>query len=227
MRFRLFLDRLRTRLGGADMLQVSMPAASHDLTTLAAVKQELNITSRSDDDWISGQITQFSKAAMAFCGRVFARESLIETIRLPRSIAPPDHLPPPLALSRFPVSTVESVLEDGIELSGTDWELRDADCGFLTRLDGSDRPKKWVPSKIIVSYTAGWVLPGNIGRNLPEDIEAAIISAVKASIFSRTRDQSISKESVVGVGSVDYSIVSAVLPADALSILNGYRVITV
>jgi hypothetical protein len=43
----------------------------------------------------------------------------------------------------------------------------------LWRLDDADCRVAWPAAKIVVAYAAGYVLPGDPQRNLPEDLERA------------------------------------------------------
>jgi hypothetical protein len=51
---------------------------------------------------------------------------------------------------------------------------------------------------------AGWLLPDDANRNLPQDIEDAVIDEIASSASQRSRDAMLKSESVVGVGSFDY-----------------------
>lgn len=153
----------------------------------------------------------------------FARETVTETFRL---VYGTDETPPPLVLTRRPVMSITSVTEDDVALVVADWELRNGECGWLGRLDGADRPRKWTAAKVVVTYVAGWNLPDVTNRDLPEDIEAAIISAVTAAWFSRGRDPSVAKEYVDGVCRTDYAPASGNFPVSAEALLDPYRIVT-
>ena len=120
--------------------------------------------------WPSPRLRQ---TAEAYCGRAFCKETLVDTFRIEGMAASR------LLLSRRPVVSIASVVEDGITLATSQYEV-DPISGLLLRLDDNDQPGFWAsPAKTVVTYTAGFVLPGNDGRTLPDDVEAAAIEAVR------------------------------------------------
>lgn len=201
------------------MLTVITPAASHALTSLEAIKTELEMTGTADDGWLRTAIDRASAIARRFCNRPFALETARETIRLS---APMDAL----SLARWPVVSVVSVIEGGKTLAPTDYET-DADAGFVYRLTGSDQRRDWPTTKIVVEYAAGYVLPGDPARTLPEDIERAVILLVRSQWFARDRDPLVKAEEVSDVGRSEYWIGSpasgSTLPADVEALLAPYR----
>ncbi len=195
------------------MLTVITPAASHDLTTVAAVKAELALSGSGDDAWLADTITRASATVRRWCNRVFAAETVRETYRLARPV-------PELLLSRLPVVTIASVTVDGSTLASTEYET-DTEKGVLYHLDSRRRFLCWSADVIEVEYTAGFTLPGAVGRTLPEDVEKAAIALVKAAYFARTRDPLVKSESVEGVGSTAYWVGDA-MPPDIAGALSGY-----
>lgn len=186
------------------------------LANIDTVKLELGITVATSDSLIKTAIDQQSVVAESYCKRVFAKETLIDSFRLTcRGWAP-------LSLSRWPVVSITSVVEDTTTLTAADYEL-DASAGMLWRLDGSDRRSSWSSAKIVVTFVAGYALP--IG--LPRDIERAVTLMVKQAWFSARRDPLVKQENVPGVYEATYWIGAvgddAGLPPEAAALLDQYR----
>jgi hypothetical protein len=217
------------------MLTVNTAAASTALTTLDAVKTELGITGTADDAWLQSQIDVASTLCCAYLGVVMAtdgsmrlgRETLTETIRLNRGERRRrfDVRRRDLMLSRWPVVQVNSVTIDGTALLGDEYEV-DGASGVLLRLGGG-QPSHWVGNTVEVRYEAGWLLPGQPGRNLPNDIEDAAIGLVKVQWYSRTRNPLVKAESVPGVVDVQYRVgatgTNGALPPEVTAKLDPYR----
>jgi hypothetical protein len=179
------------------LLTVTGAAEGTDLTTLAAVKADLGLSGTEDDALLADLINRASAMIMSYCGRAFAREALSETFR-------PSCRLPNLMLARRPVvSDGLAVTEAGETLASADWEL-DARSGLLYRLDGADGRIDWPAAKIVVTYAAGYILPGTAGADLPADIEQACLSIVKGLWFARDRDPLVKNLTVDGVGSETY-----------------------
>lgn len=201
------------------MLTVTVAADHHRLATLAGIKAELQVTGGADDAFLSALIDRASATVRAWCSRTFALETLSETFRLSR----PDDA---LLLSRWPVVAVTAIAEAGTTLSAADFET-DTGKGLVYRLDGSDNRSRWPAGKIVVEYQAGFILPGENGRTLPEDIEKAATLLVKADYFARSRDPLLKAEDVSAVLSTSYWVGGfgdgGSLPPDVEGLLSRYR----
>lgn len=187
------------------ILVVSTPATAKDLTDLPRVKTALHIAEddTSEDLFIAEQIPRASASAVSYLNvardqtgnATLGRETLVETFRgLDGS--------PSLLLSRLPVVSVASVVVDGATLSGSEYELA-AGAGVVHRLEGDDRVA-WRARKVAVTYVAGWLLPGQEDRDLPPDIEDAVIDVIGTMRSLRSRDGLLKSESVVGVGQQEF-----------------------
>lgn len=200
------------------MLTVVSPAASMALTTLEAVKAALSIAGGDDDTFLSDLIDQASAAAAAYCNRVFGLETVAETFRIDRATDL-------LVLSRWPVASVVSIVAGGAWLAADGWEV-DADNGDLYRLGVGDQRKVWPIGKTVVTYSAGYVLPGAEGRDLPADIEAAVIALVRLGYARRGADPLLKS---VGLGDARMDYYSAPLgaegglPAEVAGMLDRHR----
>lgn len=127
-----------------------------------------------------------------------------------------------LVLSRRPVTTMTSVVEDDTTLSPADYEL-DAASGVLHRLSG-DVYARWLARKIVVSYTAGWV-------TVPDELKLAAMKLAGVFYSEGQRvDPSIKREITPDVREVEYWVSpssDSALPQDVLDLIAPYRNIVV
>lgn len=196
------------------MLTIINPAESHRLTTLAAVKAELQVTGGADDAYLSGLIDQVSDMVQTWCSRTFALERVRETIdRRTGSES--------IMLSRFPVATIITATLGGQTIDPATIETEGG--GFVYRLNGTG----WPPGRFIIEYDAGFILPDQPAPTLPKDIERAALTLVKGEWFARNRDPLIRSEDVPGVISTTYWVggfgAGANLPPDVEGLLSKHR----
>ncbi|TWB19203.1 head-tail connector protein [Nitrospirillum bahiense] len=200
------------------MLTVVTPAAHTRLTTLDAVKVELQLTGTADDSWMADLIDSASATIGRYVNRVLPREGVRETWRL-------SHPEPSLLLTRWPLAALTSITEAGIPLDPIQYEVDQY--GAVWRLDGQDHLQAWACGKVVANYTAGYLLPEDAGRDLPEDIERAAVLLVKSAYFSRTRDPLVKSETVPGVLSTTWAVGGAgedgALPPEVEALLCSYR----
>ncbi|MGH6645109.1 MAG: phage head-tail connector protein [Bradyrhizobium sp.] len=193
------------------MLTIITSAASTDLTVLATVKAELGITNRADDEKLTGYIRQASDVVAKYCNRVFALETVTETFRLA-------HRRDELILSRFPVASVASVVENEATLAAADYEV-ECDTGALLRL-WFDAPTCWPRGKIVITYATGFDLPAG----LPQGVERAAILLVKQYATSGDRDSMVRIETIDGAGSTEYFNAAGFdLPPEVEGLLTPHR----
>jgi hypothetical protein len=192
------------------------------LTTLAAVKAELQVTKNTDDAYLNELIDQASDAVRSWCQRTFAAETVRETIHLSTCTTA-------LMLSRWPITTIFSVEINGEAEDTANVETDEA--GFLRRLtDG--RLVFWPATRIVIQYRAGYVLPGQSGRTLPKAIERGVILTVKDAWHARERDPRLRSENedIPGVMSrqAAYHVVRSwsLLP-DVEALVSEYRQVAI
>lgn len=173
------------------ILNVTTPAASHDLVTLDAVKAEMGIADASDDARLTEYIHQASDAVTTFCNRVFAQEGLMEVFRLRDRT-------PELILQRHPIVAVNGVEENGQALAPSDYQV-DMRSGIVMRLRGTS-PTCFRPGMVAVAYTAGYAIPDA----LPFGIARATLLLVKQYAAASDRDPLIRSEAIDGAGSTEY-----------------------
>ena len=184
------------------ILTVTDFADSYDLTVLATAKSELGITDTSQDEKIAILIHQISGAISSYCNRVFAEETVEEVFRLNAGFAffgrwtNRSELPVnSLILRRRPVNSINSIIEDGINLASTGYEF-DPESGILFRLNDEDFRQTWIANKVTINYTAGYLLLDN----LPYEIEKACLLWIKSAwnLLNR-QDASIRSEEIPDV----------------------------
>jgi len=173
------------------MLTVVEANTKKDLTRLSHVKAELGVTDRDSDTLIKRYITQASDIVARYCNRVFAIETVTEAFRV-RSGARS------LALSRYPVIEIVSILDGDDVLTADDYEI-DLESGIIERL-ARNCSTVWPVGKSSITYRAGFTLPDG----LPNGIERATILLVKQLIYAGDRDPMVRSEVVDGAGSTDY-----------------------
>src|SRR6266704_583649 len=174
------------------ILTVTTTATSYDLTTLANVKAELDVTNGASDTILRRYISGASQASMQYCNRIFAVETVSEQFLSGHARRLTRNGVMPLQLTRWPLITVTSVTEDGdLLVENTDY-LVDKTNGQLTRLDSSGFPRTWPTLSIIVVYSAGY-------STTPADLEDAIIRMVTKRWSAKGRDATLKQESIPGV----------------------------
>ena len=196
---------------------------AYDLTTLAVVKDELKKTDTKDDGTLQRFLTSASLAVQQYCNRVFQVEVVLDEFWPQR-----DGYPglvrgglAPLQLSRFPLTAVASVVEDGTTLTvATDYRI-DYAKGQLIRLDSNPYPRSWPSLAIAVQYSAGFA-------TIPNDVADAVVRMIKQRWFARGVDTSIKHEMIPGVREYDRWVSTGDeagnMPPDVVDILDNYRV---
>jgi uncharacterized phiE125 gp8 family phage protein len=187
------------------IVEIVTPAQSELLTTLDRVRSELRISSDADDEVLMAKIAEASSDIQTAIGKRLPSEEVRETfwhdddVRHRHDLRHSFPSETTLFLSRRSISKLASVAVDGttVELSEVRFDL---DAGLLDRLSTDGLPRRWCFGKcVIVAYTAGYVLPGTAGRNLPPAIEGAAVALVSDYWASRGRDPTLRSESIPGV----------------------------
>lgn len=204
---------------------VTTAASNFDLTTLDAVKLELQLEGSADNAWLSRQIRGVSAAVANYCNRVFAVETVSDRFQVAKDV--PDVLVPAsrtaLQLSRFPLTGNPTVNENGTTLTiNTDF-LVDRAKGLLYRLDSQQKDVEWLTWPVTVTFSSGYTLPGTDNYTLPLDLEDLVIQLIKDRYAARQLNPRVKSEDVPGVGRTDYWI--GAIEADPMiqSALTQYR----
>jgi hypothetical protein len=181
------------------ILRVTSAASSSDLTTTAAVKSALGITTADHDTRIATWIGEASSLVHSYCGRYFPRETVEETYFLGTySDSSIESIP----LKRFPTSSVTSVSVDDATIDHSDYLLEPL-TGMLLCLDGG-LPSAWVGNKLVVTYVGGYDL-----ADVPKEIAAACAAYCKGKYYSFGRDPMAKRVEIPDVRTVDYWVGAA------------------
>lgn len=188
------------------------------LTTLEAVKRDLDIEGNEEDAALSAMIGQASASLVSCIGRPLVRETVRQTFRLQRPVKA-------LCLDRFPVAagTVPTVTEKAAPLAPSAFEC-DSKAGLLYRLSTDDRYRDWPAEVVVVEYSAGYVLPGAEGRDLPEDIEAAVVALVRRAYHQLGRDPLLRTLDLQSV-KLDWFVPTSGdgMPPEVAAVIDRYR----
>lgn len=185
----------------------------HALTTLEAVKEELNISAgdASQDTYLARLINAASEAIERYCDRHFEKASLIEKVAGQGSQR--------ILLSRTPILSVTSVTLSGSVLAPSEYEV-EAEAGMIYRSTGWPWSAMHRPGivqdpypgsetkNIEVTYTGGYVLPKDedltanppVVRTLPYDLEEACIATVKTWFRAKGADLNRTSRRLMDVG---------------------------
>lgn len=214
------------------MLTVIEPAATTALTTLDRVKLGLGITDDSSDELLEIQILEQSDVICALLNTAMAQDGTrtlgLETVE--------EILEGP-TLSRLPVVEIEEIRDgNGTIFDPADYLVDKATGRFIGPPSAA-----WFnlvynftppPIPLIVRYKAGWLLPGDEGRNLPRIIETGALSRVTSVRAAGARDPAIKAERIPGVIETEYWVGSISssgdsgtggIPPDIWSQLSMYR----
>lgn len=194
------------------LLSVTTPAEFTALTTVERVKLELSISGPDSDALLAAKIDEASSDIAVRVDPSLRRETLTETFwpegREGRSSGRylwqhGIHAIPSLRLKRYPVASVASVTLDGVLIDPSEYRLDDA--SLLYRLSSSGHPWHWSFGKTaIIVYDAGYLLPGEEGRDLPASLEAAAVDLVASYWNSRGRDPLVKSDETAGIGRFEY-----------------------
>ena len=192
------------------ILTVTSAATNRLLTQLSTVKTLMGLSDTTQDAKLNLLIPSASAAAENFCNRTFARDALSEKFQLNFDGIPwQAQQPKSIQLRRFPVvpaagPIVLTLTENGTVLDpASDFEI-DYDVGQITRLDAAGYPRSWPTGQLTVVYTAGYLLPADGGRNLPQEIEDAVIDITRARFNAINRDPALKSVSVPDVATETY-----------------------
>jgi hypothetical protein len=205
------------------ILTVLKPATSHNLATLADVKDELSITDKKRDKSFTRWIASASAAIEKYCNRTFAVQGLQEQF-YPYRDAYSFQLQggiPEIQLRFWPLVAVTLVQEsDQALVENTDYVV-DYEKGILRRLDANLYPRWWPAWPEMVQYTAGFA-------TTPPDLEHACIELIKRYYFSSRRDPMLISETVPGVSDMRYWVPGKseglAFPPEVEDLIDRYRV---
>lgn len=174
--------------GSGRRTTIVTPPTQTALTTDTAIKAELGSQPASALARLPGLIEQSSGIITGYLGRELARATVTDTF------FGHHHHQSVLVLSRAPVTSVTTVVSAGGALDASSLNLDTATGVFYA-----------FGHQIEVTYVGGYLLPGQVGRDLPYAIERACIDLVLALWWRSGRgDPMIRSESIEGIGSTTY-----------------------
>lgn len=210
-------------------ITIVTPAESTGLTTAAAVKSVLGVSSSKFDAELNRLVDAATAAIESYVGHVYAKQTYEEVV------AGKSH--PLLMLTNTPIIGLPVILVEGSPV--VDFEVRDADAGVLYRQVGwaSAAWIGWYSEPVerpgtedlnyAVTYEAGYIVPGLPDSTLPKNIEQACIETIVAWYRAASRDPAV-KSKKVGDLAITYkdesesspSTASAGLPPMARALLS-------
>lgn len=203
-----------------------MALATNALTTLAVVKDELDITDNDMDSKLERWINAASDFVQKYIGRSLGKNQ----ITVDKNGAGSQYL----ILENTPILTIDSVLYGTVPITDYDVNTEDYKRGTLFREQG------WVYASLIaglvgepvgerrvytIQYTYGYVLPQDDGapdpRTLPYDIEDVVIGIVTAK-YTKQINEAYGL-SGLKQGRLSYSFSDSELSQSQQVALNQYR----
>lgn len=162
--------------------------AAQSITLLELVKQKLGIVDNSQDDELTMYLQIAGEACEAYCDNVLASQDVTERHAVSFS---------PVALRYFPTTALVSVTVDTDDLTANYSIFSSEGVDYIT----TSTTGKTCPSgfnQLDIVTTAGY-------EPLPADLGAAIASAAISYEQGTGATGEVKKESVVGVGSIEYN----------------------
>jgi hypothetical protein len=187
------------------LFSVTAPASDLTLLTIAELRSAANVSDGSRDadltrfgSRVAYAITQACKIATdGATPPTLRKETVSDTFRRNRWFGrrpqrDRDTLEgdETLYLSRRPIVSVASVVEAGVLLDPTSYEIRPG-IGSLVRLN-NDIPMQWARDKIVVAYDAGWAI-------VPDGLKRAAEQLVQLYWSQGLKDPLVRQTSVPGV----------------------------
>lgn len=227
------------------MLTVLTSATDVRLTTVANVKEVLNLTDSVDEPFLDRLILRASARVASYCGR----ELLVQKYQT----VLPSYGGPHLQLPQYPIVSVSRVFDGSdtgpggsVELSATEYQIdqaegqlyRDYTWRWSKRLDPHTVSDMITPDgerrKWLIEFTAGYVGPKgttstgligstSTGSTLPAEIEDATIELVKSAYLARKRGDDVKSESVGDVSVTYKDTGSRALPQTVKDLLDPFR----
>jgi len=197
----------------ADYAAATIEWGANSITLLELVKQKLGIVDGSQDDELSMYLQIAGEACEAYCDNVLALQSATEQHPVTFS---------PIALRYYPFVTLTSVTVDGDDLVADYESFESEGVDYITTSRTSaTRPSGFKQMDIV--YEAGY-------EPLPADLGSAIAVAAISYEQGTGATGEVKKESVVGVGSIEYTTANdsssgstGFLSASVTGTLDKYR----
>jgi hypothetical protein len=197
-------------------------AKSYDLTTLDVVNDELSQKNNANAATLKRYLSWASAALSQACNRVFAEETIQDQLWPARDTWPASARFETLQLSRWPVSSIVSLTEDGVTLvEDTDFVL-DPSVGQLSRINTSNGHLiHWNARPKVIQFVAGF-------SSIPGDLQDACTRMVRNRFQAKGRDSFLMQETIPGVRDARWWIATGNeagnVPPDIEDLIDNYRV---
>jgi hypothetical protein len=204
------------------MLTVTTPATDRLLLTLAEIQSATGVTGASYNTELASLNARVASTLARECcipvsgvnPPTFRVETLTEVFRV---VIGARYLP----LSRWPVTSITSVVVDGSTLDAANYETDEA-AGWLYRL-ASDELSYWSATKITVVYVAGWA-------TVPDDLKLAASKLARMlwaedGPNART-DPNLKRQRIEGVGEREWWVpppADELLSSEIKGLIGPYR----
>lgn len=205
------------------MLTVVTAANNFKLATVTQLKADLGITGSSQDSALGEAIDQASAAIATWCRRVFAIETVQETLF--RNAATPT-----VVLSRYPVISLTTLDLGDAAIDAEDDVLVDAEKGLLYQPAGA----LWAAGTVVAAYAAGYLLPGEVAgtdddpaESLPADLQRACLTLATRTWHGHGRDPALKSFTYSDGSQGSYGFGaptdSSGMPTDIAATIAAYR----
>jgi hypothetical protein len=185
----------------------------YDLVSLDRLKGALLITDATEDTALQSSVTHWSKIIAEDVGRVFALQDVIETIRFnfrEWTWYFPSY-ESSIRLARAPVLEITSLALDDVEIDADKYDFN-SELGVIFL-----RVPYYVVRKVVIAYSAGYVLPDEA----PEKLQQACIQAIgEGRLQAQNQGQDIRD---IRHGDTGISYFSRVQPGEAGAIPPGVK----
>jgi len=172
----------------ANYAEATIVYGANTITLLELIKQKLNIADTAQDDELSLYLQIAGEACETYCDNVLAEQATTEQHPVKSS---------PIALRYYPFVTLNAVTVDAVDVTD-DYEVFESEgVDYITSSRNSITRASGF-NQMNIAYTAGY-------EPLPADLGSAIVSSAISYEQGTGATGEIKKESVVGVGSIEYN----------------------
>lgn len=206
------------------MFRILAAPATNDLTTLAAVRRELELSSddspSTQDERLSDIISTASDLVTQYCNRdTFGLQTIEQTEYLRQQTQG-------IVLVNDLNPVITSVSLNDVELDASQYVLD----GSILRQPisswsgGWRHCAGWYGGKIVITYDAGFALLDDLPRAIERACQDVVFSLYRR--ISSTRDQTVRSETIDGIGTTTYAtgtVSSLPLAPDRLIALDRYK----
>lgn len=207
-----------------------MTLSAAALCTVAVCLDELDIVDA--DARVRARIERYIESASSLIGSILGNGSARQLHAIERTVtvAGMDH--PTLILPHTPIVSIAEISIDGAVVDAADYEVENADAGFVRALGGvwpadmlatSGVVAVGVPGterrNISVTFTAGWLTPAQGNSTLPAAIEDAAVELVTSRYRRRGQTLRVAGEALA---KSSYNFGGVGVPAEVMAALAPY-----